>query len=178
MEKEGVEVYMLTGDHEKAAAALASQVGIKHYKAGLSPQDKEDFIRELQQQGHKVVMVGDGINDSQALARADVSMALKRGTDIAMNVASVVLIGNEKNDLEAIPKAVDLSRRTLRIIKENLFWAFIYNVIGIVFASGLLFPFFGWTLNPMIASAAMAFSSVSVVSNSLRLKFVKIPDTL
>lgn len=178
LEKEGVEVYMLTGDHEKAAAALASQVGIKHYKAGLSPQDKEDFIRELQQQGHKVAMVGDGINDSQALARADVSMALKRGTDIAMNVASVVLIGNEKNDLEAIPKAVDLSRRTLRIIKENLFWAFIYNVIGIVFASGLLFPFFGWTLNPMIASAAMAFSSVSVVSNSLRLKFVKIPDTL
>lgn len=178
LEKEGVEVYMLTGDHEKAAAALASQVGIKHYKAGLSPQDKEDFIRELQQQGHKVVMVGDGINDSQALARADVSMALKRGTDIAMNVASVVLIGNEKNDLEAIPKAVDLSRRTLRIIKENLFWAFIYNVIGIVFASGLLFPFFGWTLNPMIASAAMAFSSVSVVSNSLRLKFVKIPGTL
>lgn len=178
LEKEGVDVYMLTGDHEKAAAVLASQIGITHYKAGLLPQDKEDFIKELQQQGHKVAMVGDGINDSQALAMADVSVALKRGTDIAMNVASVVLIGNEQNDLEAIPKAVALSRRTLRIIKENLFWAFIYNVIGIVFASGLLFPFFGWTLNPMIASAAMAFSSVSVVSNSLRLKFVKIPDTL
>lgn len=178
LEKEGVDVYMLTGDHEKAAAVLASQIGITHYKAGLLPQDKEDFIKELQRQGHKVAMVGDGINDSQALAVADVSVALKRGTDIAMNVASVVLIGNEQNDLEAIPKAVALSRRTLRIIKENLFWAFIYNVIGIVFASGLLFPFFGWTLNPMIASAAMAFSSVSVVSNSLRLKFVKIPDTL
>ena len=177
LEKEGVAVYMLTGDHEKAAAALASQIGIKHYKAGLLPQDKEDFIKDLQQQGRKVAMVGDGINDSQALARADISMALKRGTDIAMNVASVVLIGNEKNDLEAIPKAIALSRRTLRIIKENLFWAFIYNVIGIVFASGLLFPFFGWMLNPMIASAAMAFSSVSVVSNSLRLKFVRIPRT-
>ena len=105
-------------------------------------------------------------------------MALKRGTDIAMNVASVVLIGNERTDLEAIPKALALSRKTLKLIKENLFWAFIYNVIGIVFASGLLYPFFGWTLNPMIASAAMAFSSVSVVSNSLRLKFIKLPQTV
>ena len=178
LEKAGVEVYMLTGDHQKAAAALASQLGIRHYQAGMLPQDKEDFVKDLQAKGHKVAMVGDGINDSQALARADVSMALKRGTDIAMNVASVVLIGNERTDLEAIPKALALSRKTLKLIKENLFWAFIYNVIGIVFASGLLYPFFGWTLNPMIASAAMAFSSVSVVSNSLRLKFIKLPQTV
>lgn len=119
-------------------------------------------------------MVGDGINDSQALARADVSMALRRGTDIAANVASVVLIGNEKTDIAAIPKAILLSRKTYGIIKGNLFWAFIYNVVGIVFAGGLLYPFLGWTLNPMIASAAMAFSSVSVVSNSLRLKWSRI----
>ena len=111
------------------------------------------------------------------MAMSPVVLPVVRSQDCVLNVASVVLIGNEKNDLEAIPKAIALSRRTLRIIKENLFWAFIYNVIGIVFASGLLFPFFGWTLNPMIASAAMAFSSVSVVSNSLRLKFVRIPRT-
>ncbi len=140
----------------------------------MFPQDKQDYITALQTEGHKMAMVGDGINDSQALAAADVSMALKRGTDIAMNVASVVLIGNEKNDLEAIPKAVRLSKKTRRIIQENLFWAFIYNVIGIVLASGLFYPVFGWMLNPMIASAAMAFSSVSVVSNSLRLKWVRI----
>ena len=169
-----VQVHMLTGDHEKAAAALASRLGIAHYRWNMLPQDKQDYVEALQAQGHKVAMVGDGINDSQALAKADVSMALKRGTDIAVNVASVVLIGNGKTDLEAIPKALNLSRKTLKVIKENLFWAFIYNVIGIVLASGLLFPLTGWTLNPMIASAAMAFSSVSVVSNSLRLKWMKV----
>lgn len=174
LQKMGVEVHMLTGDHEKAASVLAGRLGIGYYRAGMLPGQKEDYIRELQEKGHKVAMVGDGINDSQALARADVSMALKRGTDIAANVASVVLIGNEKTDIAAIPKAILLSRKTYGIIKGNLFWAFIYNVAGIVFASGLLYPFLGWTLNPMIASAAMAFSSVSVVSNSLRLKWSRI----
>ncbi|MCM1532489.1 MAG: heavy metal translocating P-type ATPase [Bacteroides sp.] len=171
LQGQGIEVHLLTGDHEKAAAALASELGILHYKAGVLPQGKQDYIKALQEQGKKTAMVGDGINDSQALATADVSIALKRGTDIAMNVASVVLVGDAENDIAALPKAVSLSRRTYRVIKQNLFWAFIYNVIGIVLASGLLYPFFGWTLNPMIASAAMAFSSVSVVSNSLRLKF-------
>ncbi|MCM1169738.1 MAG: heavy metal translocating P-type ATPase [Bacteroides sp.] len=171
LQKQGIEVHLLTGDHEKAAAALASELGILHYKAGVQPQGKQDYIRALQERGLKTAMVGDGINDSQALATADVSIALKRGTDIAMNVASVVLVGDAENDIAALPKAVSLSRRTYRVIKQNLFWAFIYNVIGIVLASGLLYPFFGWTLNPMIASAAMAFSSVSVVSNSLRLKW-------
>lgn len=171
---QGVEVHLLTGDHEKAASALASELGIKRYKAGMLPQDKQDYIKRLQESGHKTAMVGDGVNDSQALAEADVSIALKRGTDIAVNVASVVLVGNEQNDISVLPQAVSLSRKTYKVIRQNLFWAFIYNVIGIVLASGLLFPFFGWTLDPMIASAAMAFSSVSVVSNSLRLKFVKI----
>lgn len=174
LQKQGIEVHLLTGDHERAAAALASELGIKHYKAGVLPQEKQDYIKALQEQGKKTAMVGDGINDSQALACADVSVALKRGTDIAMNVASVILVGDEENDIAALPKAVALSRRTYRIIKQNLFWAFIYNVIGIVLASGVFYPFFGWTLNPMIASAAMAFSSVSVVSNSLRLKFGKV----
>ena len=174
LQQDRIEVHMLTGDHEKNAAAVAAKTGITHYKSNMFPQDKQDYITALQAEGHKVAMVGDGINDSQALAAADVSMALKRGTDIAMNVASVVLIGNEKNDLEAIPKAVKLSKKTRRIIQENLFWAFIYNVVGIVLASGLFYPVFGWMLNPMIASAAMAFSSVSVVSNSLRLKWVKV----
>lgn len=171
---QGVDVHLLTGDHEKAASALASELGIKRYKAGMLPQDKQDYIKRLQESGHKTAMVGDGVNDSQALAEADVSIALKRGTDIAVNVASVVLVGNEQNDISVLPQAVSLSRKTYKVIRQNLFWAFIYNVIGIVLASGLLFPFFGWTLDPMIASAAMAFSSVSVVSNSLRLKFVKI----
>lgn len=174
LRKQGIEVHLLTGDHRKAASALAAELGITHYQAGVLPQGKQDYIKALQEQGKKTAMVGDGINDSQALASADVSVALKRGTDIAVNVASVVLVGDEENDIAALPKAIALSRRTYRIIKQNLFWAFIYNVIGIVLASGLFYPFFGWTLNPMIASAAMAFSSVSVVSNSLRLKFGKL----
>ena len=174
LRKQGIEVHLLTGDHPQAASALAAELGITHYQAGVLPQGKQDYIKALQEQGRKTAMVGDGINDSQALASADVSVALKRGTDIAVNVASVVLVGDPENDIAALPKAIALSRRTYRIIKQNLFWAFIYNVIGIVLASGLFFPFFGWTLNPMIASAAMAFSSVSVVSNSLRLKFGKV----
>lgn len=174
LQKQGIEVHLLTGDHQKAASALAAELGIRQYQAGVLPQGKQDYIKALQAQGKKTAMVGDGINDSQALACADVSIALKRGTDIAVNVASVVLVGDEENDIAALPQAVALSRGTYRIIKENLFWAFIYNVIGIVLASGLFYPFFGWTLNPMIASAAMAFSSVSVVSNSLRLKWMRV----
>lgn len=174
LQKAGVEVYMLTGDHQRAASVLASRLGIGNYEAGMLPTHKEEYIKRLQQEGRRVAMVGDGINDSQALARADVSIALKRGTDIAANVASVVLIGNEKTDIAAIPTAILLSRKTYGIIKGNLFWAFIYNVAGLVLASGLLFPFWGITLNPMIASAAMAFSSVSVVANSLRLKWVRL----
>lgn len=169
LQSQGIEVFMLTGDHIGAAQALGSQLGIRTVKAGMLPQDKEDFIKELQSKGRKVAMVGDGINDSQALARANVSMALRKGTDIAMNVASVILIGNESTDLEAIPRAIRLSKKTLGVIKGNLFWAFIYNIIGIMLASGLFYPIAGWTLNPMVASAAMAFSSVSVVTNSLRL---------
>lgn len=173
LQKQGIAVHLLTGDHKKAAAAMAAELGIEHYRAEMLPQDKQDYIKSLQEKGERTAMVGDGINDSQALASADVSIALNRGTDVAVNVASVVLVGNQETDLAALPKAIALSRKTYRVIKENLFWAFIYNVIGIVLASGLLYPFFGWTLNPMIASAAMAFSSVSVVCNSLRLKWMR-----
>ena len=134
------------------------------------PNDKEEYIISLQQQGKKVAMVGDGINDSQALARADVSIAMGKGTDIAMDVAMVTLI---TSDLLLLPSAIRLSKQTVRLIYQNLFWAFIYNVIGIPLAAGVLFPINRLLLNPMLASAAMAFSSVSVVLNSLRLKFMK-----
>ena len=134
------------------------------------PNDKEEYIIALQKLGKKVAMVGDGINDSQALARADVSIAMGKGTDIAMDVAMVTLI---TSDLLLLPEAIKLSKRTVRLIHQNLFWAFIYNLIGIPLAAGVLFPVNGLLLNPMLASAAMAFSSVSVVLNSLRLKFMK-----
>jgi Cu2+-exporting ATPase len=135
------------------------------------PDDKAAFVKELQQQGKKVAMVGDGINDSQALALSDVSIAMGKGTDIAMSVAKMTLISS---DLNHVPNAIQLSKKTVRVIKQNLFWAFVYNAIGIPIAAGVLFPFTGFLLNPMIAGAAMALSSVSVVSNSLRLKFIKI----
>jgi len=167
----GIAVYMLTGDSEQTATAIAAEAGITNFKAGCSPTDKSDFIKELQQQGKVVAMAGDGINDSQALAQADVSIAMGKGTDIAMDVAKMTLISS---DLNQIPKAIMLSRKTVRTIKENLFWAFIYNVIGIPIAAGALYPVNGFLLNPMIAGAAMALSSVSVVSNSLRLKWSKI----
>ena len=167
----GIEVYMLTGDNARTAKAVSDKVGIKNFKAETLPDQKAAFIKELQLQGRKVAMVGDGINDSHALAQADVSIAMGKGTDIAMDVAKMTLISS---DLQHIPKAITLSRKTVNVIKQNLFWAFIYNVIGIPIAAGLLYPFTGFVLNPMIAGAAMALSSVSVVSNSLRLKWMKI----
>lgn len=171
LQLDGIEVYMLTGDNAHTAAAVAKQVGIKTYKAEVLPSDKADFVKELQQKGKIVAMAGDGINDSQALAQADVSIAMGKGSDIAMDVAKMTLI---TADLNSIPKALKLSRKTVSTIKQNLFWAFIYNVIGIPVAAGVLFPVNGFLLDPMIAGAAMALSSVSVVSNSLRLKAAKI----
>lgn len=171
MQEEGVEVYMLTGDNTITARAVAGSVGVKHFKAEMMPSDKSDFVRQLQQQGHIVAMVGDGINDSQALAQADVSIAMGRGSDIAIDVAKITLI---TSDLNVIPQAIALSRQTVAAIRQNLFWAFIYNLIGIPLAAGVLYPCCGFLLNPMIAAAAMAFSSVSVVSNSLRIKAKKI----
>lgn len=166
----GIDLYMLTGDNEATAKAIADQTGIKHYKAEVLPQHKADFVKELQQQGKVVAMVGDGINDSTALATADVSIAMGKGSDIAMDVAKMTIISS---DLTKIPQAIRLSKQTVATIKQNLFWAFIYNLIGIPVAAGILYPVNGFLLNPMIAGAAMAMSSVSVVSNSLRLKWKK-----
>ncbi|MFN3841564.1 MAG: heavy metal translocating P-type ATPase [Cyclobacteriaceae bacterium] len=171
LQEKGIDVYMLTGDNEQTAKTVAKQVGLKHYKAEMLPSDKADFIKQLQREGKIVAMVGDGINDSHALAQADVSMAMGRGSDIAMDVAKITLI---TSDLLAIPKALTLSSKTVMSIRQNLFWAFIYNIIGIPIAAGVLYPINGFLLDPMIAGAAMAMSSVSVVSNSLRLKFAKI----
>ncbi|WP_222166153.1 heavy metal translocating P-type ATPase [Edaphocola aurantiacus] len=166
----GISVHMLTGDQPAAARAIADKVGIETIKAGVLPEEKAAYVRALQEQGHVVAMVGDGINDSAALAQADVSIAMGKGSDIAMDVAKMTIIGA---DLNKIPYAIRLSRDTVRTIRQNLFWAFIYNVIGIPLAAGILYPINGFLLNPMIAGAAMALSSVSVVSNSLRLKWKK-----
>ncbi|MBS1487136.1 MAG: copper-translocating P-type ATPase [Bacteroidetes bacterium] len=171
LQQMGVELYMLTGDNEATAKAIAHQTGLLHYKAEVLPQHKADFIKELQQQGKVVAMVGDGINDSTALATADVSLAMGKGSDIAMEVAKMTIISS---DLTKIPQAIRLSKQTVATIKQNLFWAFFYNVIGIPIAAGILYPVNGFLLNPMIAGAAMALSSVSVVSNSLRLKWKKL----
>ena len=170
MQEMGIDLYMLTGDNEATAKAIAEQTGIKHYKAEVLPQHKADFVKELQSKGKVVAMVGDGINDSTALATADVSIAMGKGSDIAMDVAKMTIISS---DLTKIPQAIRLSKQTVAAIKQNLFWAFIYNVIGIPVAAGILYPVNGFLLNPMIAGAAMALSSVSVVSNSLRLKWKK-----
>jgi Cu2+-exporting ATPase len=167
----GIDVYMLTGDSETTAKNVANKTGIKYYKSSVMPQDKAAFVKELQSKGKVVAMVGDGINDSNALAQADVSFAMARGADIAMDVAKVTIMSS---DLLQVVKAITLSRVTVSKIHQNLFWAFIYNVIGIPLAAGVLFPINGFLLNPMIAGAAMALSSVSVVSNSLLLKFKKI----
>ena len=168
LQKKGIEVFMLTGDNQQTAAAIAREVGLKEYKAEVMPADKAAFVQQLQQQGKVVAMVGDGINDSHALAQADVSIAMGKGSDIAMDVAKMTLI---TSDLSSISKALDLSKKTVNTIKQNLFWAFIYNLIGIPIAAGVLYPINGFLLDPMIAGAAMALSSVSVVSNSLRLKY-------
>jgi len=167
----GIEVHMLTGDNEHTASAVANEVGIKSYRAEVLPSDKADFIKQLQSDGKIVAMVGDGINDSHALAQADVSIAMGRGSDIAMDVAKITLI---TSNLQSIPMALKLSKKTVQTIRQNLFWAFIYNVIGIPLAAGVLYGYNGFLLDPMIAGAAMALSSVSVVSNSLRLKALKL----
>lgn len=168
---EGVEVYMMSGDKEEAAKYWADKAGIPHWKSRVMPQDKEDIVRKLQSEGHHVAMVGDGINDTQALAAADVSIAMGKGTDIAIDVAQVTLMGT---DLRRIAYAIKLSRQTVGMIHQNLFWAFIYNVVCIPLAAGLPYLFGAhWQITPMWASALMAFSSISVVMNSLRLKFMK-----
>ncbi|NRF38169.1 cation-translocating P-type ATPase [Pedobacter foliorum] len=169
--KQGIEVYMLTGDNKQTAAAVAATAGITNYMAEVLPSDKADFVKKLQAEGKVVAMIGDGINDSQALAQSNVSIAMGRGSDIAIDVAKITLISS---DLLQVPKALQLSKKTVRTIKQNLFWAFIYNLIGIPIAAGVLYPVNGFLLNPMIAGAAMALSSISVVSNSLRLKFAKL----
>lgn len=166
----GISVYMLTGDNEKTAEAVSKAAGITDFRAGMLPSDKAEFIKLLQKEGKIVGMVGDGINDSQALATADVSIAMGKGSDIAIDAAKMTIISS---DLLVIPYAIRLSRNTVKTIRQNLFWAFIYNVIGIPLAAGILFPINGFLLNPMIAGSAMALSSVSVVSNSLRLRWSK-----
>ena len=171
LHEKGIDVYMLTGDNALTARAVADQVGIRHFKAEVMPGEKANFVEALQHEGKVVAMVGDGINDSQALAQADVSIAMGKGSDIAMDVAKVTLI---TSDLNVIPRAIVLSRQTVRAIRQNLFWAFIYNIIGIPLAAGVLYGINGFLLNPMIAAAAMAFSSVSVVTNSLRIKWKKL----
>jgi Cu2+-exporting ATPase len=171
LKRSGIEVIMLTGDNEHTAHSVAKQTGIEIYKAGCLPEDKAEYIKKLQEQGKVVAMAGDGINDSHAMAQADVSIAMGSGSDIAMDVAKMTIVSSR---LESISSAIELSKQTIRTIKQNLFWAFIYNIFGIPIAAGLLYPFFGFLLNPMIAGAAMAMSSVSVVSNSLRLRFRKL----
>lgn len=171
LHKMGIELYMLTGDNDATSKAIATQAGIDHFKAEVLPHEKAEFVKALQDSGKTVAMVGDGINDSAALAQADVSIAMGQGSDIAIDVAKMTIISS---DLTKIPKAIKLSKQTVNTIRQNLFWAFIYNVIGIPIAAGLLYPINGFLLNPMIAGAAMAFSSVSVVSNSLRLKIKKL----
>lgn len=171
LQKKGIEVYMMSGDKDEAARYWAEKAGIKHYHSKALPQDKENLVRQLQAEGKRVAMVGDGINDTQALALADVSIAIGKGTDVAMDVAQVTLMGD---DLSAIPEAIQLSRNTVRMIWENLFWAFIYNIVCIPLAAGLLYAFgIDWQITPSWASALMAFSSVSVVLNSLRLRWMK-----
>ena len=166
----GIEVVMLTGDNKKTAEAIRKQLGISRAVAEVLPQDKEREIRKIQEQGRRVAMIGDGINDAPALARADVGIAIGAGTDVAIESADIVLI---RSDLLDAVTAVQLSKATIKNIKQNLFWAFIYNTIGIPLAAGVFYGILGWKLNPMFAGAAMSLSSVSVVSNALRLKFFK-----
>ena len=167
----GIRTVMLTGDNEASAAAVARQTGIDEFRAGVLPQDKAAFVKKLQDEGHKVAMIGDGINDSAALARADLSIAMGGGSDIAMDAAMITILSS---DLIKVPDAIRLSHLTVRTIRQNLFWAFIYNIIAVPVAAGVLYPINGFLLNPMIGGAAMALSSVSVVTNSLRLRGKKL----
>jgi Cu2+-exporting ATPase len=171
LQMSGVSVHMLTGDNYNVAKDIAQRAGLENFKAGVMPEDKLNYVKKLQEQGHKVAMVGDGINDSPALAQADVGIAMGKGTDVAIESAEITLV---KGDLEKIKSSIELSKDTLRTIKQNLFWAFIYNIIAIPIAAGVLYPINGFLLNPMIAGGAMSFSSVSVVMNSLRLKSKKL----
>jgi Cu2+-exporting ATPase len=171
LERMGIEVHMVTGDHARTASAIGREAGIHRIRAGVLPSEKADYVRGLKEKGMIVAMAGDGINDSEALAVADIGMAMGKGSDIAMDVASITLI---QSDLRHIAAVVRLSRATARTVRQNLFWAFVYNLIGIPIAAGVLYPFNGFLLDPMIAGAAMAMSSVSVVTNSLRLKNKKL----
>jgi Cu+-exporting ATPase len=162
---------MLTGDNERTARAVAQRLGIDEVEAGVEPQRKHERVRQLREQGRVVAMAGDGINDAPALAAADVGIAMGTGTDVAMESAGITLV---KGDLRGIEKAFRLSRAMMRNIRQNLFFAFVYNAAGIPIASGLFYPWFGWLLSPMIAGAAMSLSSVSVIANALRLQRVRL----
>jgi len=173
--KQGVEVIMLTGDNENTAKAVAEELHLSSYKAGCLPEDKLNEIKQLQSQGKIVAMAGDGINDAPALAQADIGIAMGTGTDVAIESAKITLV---KGDLQGIVKAKNLSHAVMRNIKQNLFFAFFYNMLGVPIAAGVLYPFFGILLSPMIAALAMSFSSVSVISNALRLRSVKLYTNL
>ena len=171
LQHNGIDVYLISGDNDQAVAYWAEKAGIKHYQSSVKPEDKQRLVAQLQRQGHRVAMVGDGINDTQALALADVSIAMGKGTDVAMDVSQVTLL---TDDLQALPQAVTLSRRTVAMIWQNLFWAFVYNLLSVPLAAGVLYLFgIQWQISPMWASALMACSSISVVLNSLRLKWGK-----
>jgi Cu+-exporting ATPase len=170
-----LEIVMLTGDDARAAAAVARSVGIERVVANVLPDHKLEEIRRLQGEGRTVAMVGDGINDAPALAQADVGIAMGTGTDVAMEAGDITLM---RGDPLGVPRAIALARRTMRVMRQNLFWAFVYNVVGIPIAAGVLYPAFGLGLTPMMAAAAMAVSSVSVVMNSLRLKSARLPAQL
>ncbi len=167
----GIKIYMITGDNQRTAAAIAKKVGIQNFFAQVLPQDKARYVKMLQQKKNKVIMAGDGINDAPALAQADIGIAMGSGTDIAMETGQIVLM---KNDILDVPRAIMLSKQTMSKIKQNMFWAFFYNILGIPIAAGILYPFTGWLLSPIIAGAAMALSSVSVVSNSVLLRYSKL----